>query len=31
VGYSPFSLCVIYKKILCPISGDINWLMMMMT
>jgi hypothetical protein len=29
VGYSPFSLCVIRKVGLCPSSGDINRLMMM--
>jgi hypothetical protein len=29
-GYRPFSLCVIHKKGLCPSSGDINRLMMMM-
>jgi hypothetical protein len=28
VGYDPFSLCVIHKKGLCPSSGDINRLMM---
>jgi hypothetical protein len=29
--YSPFSFsCVIHKEDLCPISGDINRLMMMM-
>jgi hypothetical protein len=30
VGYGPFSLCVIHKEGLCPSSGDINRLMMMM-
>jgi hypothetical protein len=30
VGYCPFSLCVIHKEGLCPSSGDINRLMMMM-
>jgi hypothetical protein len=30
VGYDPFSLYVIYKDGLCPSSGDINRLMMMM-
>jgi hypothetical protein len=30
VGYGPFSLCVIHKKGLCPSSGDINRLMMML-
>jgi hypothetical protein len=30
VGYGLFSLCVIYTEGLCPSSGDINWLMMMM-
>jgi hypothetical protein len=30
VGYDPFSLWVIHKKGLCPSSGDINRLMMMM-
>jgi hypothetical protein len=30
VGYDPFSLCVILKECLCPSSGDINRLMMMM-
>jgi hypothetical protein len=29
VGYGPFSLCVIHKEGLCPSSGDINRLMMM--
>jgi hypothetical protein len=29
-GYGPFFLCVIHKEGLCPISGDINRLMMMM-
>jgi hypothetical protein len=28
VGYGPLSLCVIHKKGLCAISGDINRLMM---
>jgi hypothetical protein len=28
-GYGPFSLCIIHKKGLCPSSGDINRLMMM--
>jgi hypothetical protein len=28
VGYDPFSLCVIYKEGLCPSSGDMNKLMM---
>jgi hypothetical protein len=27
-GYGPFSLCVIHKEGLCPCSGDINKLMM---
>jgi hypothetical protein len=27
--YGPFSLCVIHKESLCPSSGDINRLMMM--
>jgi hypothetical protein len=31
VGYGLFSLCVIHKKGLCPSSGDIHRLMMMMT
>jgi hypothetical protein len=31
VGYGPFSLCVIHKGGLCPSSGDINRLMMMIT
>jgi hypothetical protein len=31
VGYGPFSLYEIHKEGLCPSSGDINWLMMMMT
>jgi hypothetical protein len=31
VGYGPFSLWVIHKEGLCPSSGDINRLMMMMT
>jgi hypothetical protein len=31
VGYGPFSLCVIHKEGLCPSSGDINRLVMMMT
>jgi hypothetical protein len=30
VGYGTFSLCVIHKEGLCPSSGDINRLMMMM-
>jgi hypothetical protein len=30
VGYGLFSLCVIHKEYLCPSSGDINKLMMMM-
>jgi hypothetical protein len=30
VGYGPFSLCVIHKEGLCPSSGDINRLMVMM-
>jgi hypothetical protein len=30
VGYAPFSLCVVHKEGLCPSSGDINGLMMMM-
>jgi hypothetical protein len=30
VGYGPFSLFVTYKEGLCPSSGDINGLMMMM-
>jgi hypothetical protein len=30
VGYGLFSLCVIHKEGLCPSSGDINSLMMMM-
>jgi hypothetical protein len=30
VGYGPFSLCVIHKEGLCPSSGDVNRLMMMM-
>jgi hypothetical protein len=29
VGYGPFSLCVIHKEGLCPSSGDINRLMVM--
>jgi hypothetical protein len=29
VGYGPFSLCIIDKEGLCPSSGDINRLMMM--
>jgi hypothetical protein len=28
VGYGPFSLCIIHKEGLCPNSGDINMLMM---
>jgi hypothetical protein len=31
VGYGSFSLCVIYKEGLCPSSGDINRLMMMIS
>jgi hypothetical protein len=31
VGYGLFSLCVIHKEGLCPSSGDINRLMMMMS
>jgi hypothetical protein len=31
VGYGPFSLCVIHKEGLCPSSGNINRLMMMMS
>jgi hypothetical protein len=30
VGYGPFSLCVIHKEGLCPNSGDIKGLMVMM-
>jgi hypothetical protein len=30
VGYGPFSLCVIHNEGLCPISGDINRLMILM-
>jgi hypothetical protein len=30
VGYGPFTMCVIYKKVLSPSSGDLNRLMMMM-
>jgi hypothetical protein len=30
VGYGPFFLCVIHKDGLCPSSGDINRLTMMM-
>jgi hypothetical protein len=30
VGYDPFSLCMIYKEGMCPSSGDIDRLMMMM-
>jgi hypothetical protein len=30
VGYGPFSLWVIHKEGLCPSSGDINRLMVMM-
>jgi hypothetical protein len=30
VGYGPFSSCEIHKEALCPSSGDINRLMMMM-
>jgi hypothetical protein len=29
VGYGPFSFCVIHKESLCPSSGDMNGLMMM--
>jgi hypothetical protein len=29
VGYGPFALCVIHKDGLCPSSGDINRLMIM--
>jgi hypothetical protein len=29
VGYGPFSLCVIHKEGLCPSSGGINGLMIM--
>jgi hypothetical protein len=29
VAYGPFSLCVFHKEGLCPSSGDINRLMMM--
>jgi hypothetical protein len=29
VGYGPFSLCVIHKEGLCPSSGDILGIMMM--
>jgi hypothetical protein len=29
VGYGPFPICVIHKKGVCPSSGDINGLMMM--
>jgi hypothetical protein len=28
VGYGPFFLCVIHKQGLCPHSGDINRMMM---
>jgi hypothetical protein len=31
VGYGPFSLSVIHKEGLCPSSGDINRLMMIVT
>jgi hypothetical protein len=31
VGYGPFSLWLIHKEGLCPSSGDINRLMMMLT
>jgi hypothetical protein len=31
VGYGPFSVCLIHKEGLCPSSGDINRLTMMMT
>jgi hypothetical protein len=30
VGYGPFSISVIYKEGICPSSGDIKRLMMMM-
>jgi hypothetical protein len=30
VGYGPVTLCVIHREGLCPSSGDINQLMMMM-
>jgi hypothetical protein len=30
VGYGPFFLCVIHKEELCPSSGDMNRLMMIM-
>jgi hypothetical protein len=30
VGHDAFSLCVIHKEDLCPSSGDINRLMIMM-
>jgi hypothetical protein len=30
VGYDLFSLCIIHKEGLCPSSGDINGLMMIM-
>jgi hypothetical protein len=30
VSYGLFSLCVIHKEGLCPSSGDIDWLIMMM-
>jgi hypothetical protein len=30
VSYGPFSLCVIHKEGLCPSSGDINRLMMIL-
>jgi hypothetical protein len=30
VGYDPFSLCEIHKEGLCPSSGNINRLMLMM-
>jgi hypothetical protein len=30
VGYGPSSLCLIHKEGLCPSSGDINRLMLMM-
>jgi hypothetical protein len=29
LAYNPFSLCIIHKEGLCPSSGDINRLMMM--
>jgi hypothetical protein len=30
MGFGPLSLCVIYEEGLCPSSGDINRLMMVM-